>query len=171
MVKRIAVLGPESTGKSVLSKQLSERFNTVFVKEYSRDYFLNREYSYNIHDLEKIALQQLNNEQNLYTKANNIIICDTEFITLKVWSDVVFGKTPTAITNLITSHMYDLYLLCNLDVEWEPDPLRNNSHNRQEIYNRFVSELEHHNLNYRIVSGTNDDRVKNAVTFVQQTIK
>lgn len=168
MVKRIAILGPESTGKSVLSIALANTFNTVFVEEYSREYFTNHDYNYNIHDLDAIAEKQLENEERIRQKANHILICDTEFITLKVWSDIVFNTTSNHIVNLIKTHKYDLFLLCNLDVQWKPDPLRNNKHNRNYIYQQFVNILNNNNFNYKIVSGTGDNRLENAINFVQQ---
>lgn len=168
MVKKIAILGPESTGKSVLSIELANRFSTIFVEEYSREYFTIHDYKYNIQDLDFIAEKQLENENKKAEKASNLLICDTEFITFKIWSDIVFNTTSNRIENLIKTHKYDLFLLCNLDVQWKPDPLRNNKHNRKYIYQQFINILEDNNFNYNIVSGTGDNRLENAVNFVNQ---
>lgn len=166
MVRRIAILGPESTGKSNLASHLASHYNTNYVPECARDFFDEREYSYNFDDLEVIAKGQFENENEAALLSNNLLFCDTEFISIAVWSQVVFNKVSEWISAMITDHVYDLYLLCNLDVEWEYDPLRKNDYNRQYIYDMFVRLLDDYELNYRIVTGVDDRRNNNAVRFI-----
>jgi len=168
---KIAILGPESTGKSKVATRLSEHFNAGFVPEYSREYFHGREYKYNIDDLVSIGRGQIENENVIADQSQNMLICDTELITISVWSQIVFNKVPSYITEMIQKSSYNLFLLCNLDVEWTADPLRRNEHNRQYIYNLFVKELERYNFNYRIVAGIGDERLKNAVNFVDEYLR
>ncbi len=170
MNKRIAILGPESTGKSWLVEKLAKYYDTDYIPEFSREYFSNKEYKYDIDDIVNIAEGQLLIEKNGNSLNKQILFCDTEFITLKVWSEVVFGKTPVFIEELVKNHKYDLYLLCNLDVDWKLDPLRKNSHNRQYIFELFVNELKKHAYDYKIVSGIEQQRFKNAVSFVDELI-
>ena len=171
MLKRVAITGPESTGKSLLSSDLSVYYNSNIVKEYARDYFLNRDYNYVIDDLVTIAKGQIQKEEEIASQSTGLLFCDTEPISIGVWSDVVFKKVPDWITEKIINHPYDLYLLCDIDIDWEADPLRKNHNNRQYIYELFVKELEKYNCNYRVVSGKGKQRLKHAVTFVDELLK
>lgn len=168
MLKRIAIIGPESTGKSWLAQKLATHYNTRMVDEYARSYFKNREFKYTAYNLVEIAKDQLKYENDIAKYCTDLIFCDTDFIVLKIWSQVVFNFVPDWIENQVVNHTYSLYLLCNLDVDWEPDTLRNNSHNRQYIYNLFVKELERNNVNYRVVVDIDDNRLKNAINFVDE---
>ena len=170
MTKRIAITGPESTGKTWLARKLSQYFKAGFVEEFSRQYFQNRKYEYNISDLDKIADGQLQNESMLVNH-NKILICDTDMISIKIWSDVEFSTTSDHIVNLVNNHKYDLYLLCNLDVDWVEDPLRKNHYNRQYIYNLFVKELNSRNYNYHIVEGKGNQRFNNAVEIITNNLQ
>ncbi len=168
MTKRVAILGPESTGKSWLSHKLADHYNTNVVPEYAREFFEGKEYSYSIEDLLHISKCQINNENIIAGSSENIVLCDTELITISIWSQLVFNAVDDWIVENIKNHVYDLYLLCNLDIEWEYDPLRNNSHNRQYIYDLFVNELVVNKFNYRVVSGVGAKRLNNAITFVDE---
>ncbi|NQU32684.1 MAG: ATP-binding protein [Bacteroidetes bacterium] len=170
MHKRIAITGPESTGKSLLTEQLAKYYNSSMVSEYVRDYFLNREYNYNIEDLVTIAKGQLQREEDIAETSVGSLFCDTEFISFSVWSEVIYKHVPSWITEHVKNHRYDLYLLCNIDIDWEADPLRKNSHNRQYIFDLFVKELENNNFNYKVISGIGEQRFNNAVTFVDELL-
>ncbi len=170
MLKRVAITGPESTGKTWLTKQLAARYDTNMVDEYAREYFQNRKYEYKVDDLVAISVGQIEKEKYIESISKNIIFCDTDLIVIKIWSKVVFGNVPVWIENKLKEHVYDLYLLCYPDLKWEPDPLRNNPHNRQYIYDLFVNELEQNNLNYRVVAGIGEERTRNAVNFVDELL-
>ncbi len=170
MLKRIAILGPESTGKTRLANELSKHYNASMVSEFAREYFKGKEYNYSSDDIVEIAKGQLENEKIAALKSSGMLFCDTEFIVMKIWAKIVFGKVPSWIENQVKKHVYDLYLLCYPDLKWESDPLRNNQHNRQYIYNLFVNELEENNYNYKVVKGFDDSRLKNAITFVDELI-
>ena len=164
--RKIAVLGPESTGKTWLCGKLADHYFTSYCEEYARIYFQNKKYDYSISDIDKIALCQFGIEKKQLKENKPLIFCDTDFITLKIWSEVVFEKTTDTIENLIKNNIYDLYLLCDIDVPWKEDPLRKNKHNRQYIFNLFVKELERNDLQYKIVSGLQDNRLRNAIKII-----
>jgi len=170
LLKRVAIVGPESTGKTWLAKKLANHYNTKMVSEFAREYFNNKEYQYSPDELVDIAKGQLENEEVVAMLSNGILFCDTESIVMKIWSKVVFDFVPDWIEKQVSEHVYDLYLLCYPDLEWEPDPLRSNPHNRQFIYNLFVKELEENNFNYKVVKDIGDRRIKNAVNFVDELI-
>ena len=165
-VIRIAVTGPESTGKSWLAKKLAERFNTVWVPEYAREYLENRAGNYVFEDIVEIAKGQKREEEKMLSKANRLLFCDTEALVTKIWSEVVFGKVDTWILNELRNNPYDLYLLCYPDLPWEPDPLRENPDDRDKLFEIYKKELDNYNLNYKIISGVGEQRLDNAIAAV-----
>lgn len=171
MLKRVAIIGPESTGKTWLAKKLASHYNTNMVDEYAREYFKERKYEYTADDLVAIAVGQMKNEEYIASISKNIIFCDTDMIVMKIWSEVVFDHVPGLIEKQMKEHLYDLYLLCYPDLKWQPDPLRSNPHNRQYIYELYVNELEQNNLNCRVVKGIGEQRFKNAVNFVDELLE
>jgi len=170
-LKRVAIIGPESTGKSWLARKLAFNYNTKLVDEYAREYFSERKYEYNVDDLVAIAKGQIDSEERIASISSNLIICDTDLIVMKIWSKVVFGRVPDWIENQLREHIYDLYLLCYPDLEWKPDPLRSNPSNRQYIYDLFVNELDQNSFNYRVVKGIGSQRAENAINFVDELLK
>ncbi len=168
MVKRIAITGPESTGKSFLAEQLSNYFNEPWVPEYSREYLKNIALNYQFDDIEKIAREQLKRENLFLGKANSLIFCDTDFTVAKIWSEEVFGSCSGWVNDMFYKNIYDLYLLCVPDIPWHPDPLRQNPNDRERLFAKYLSALKHINANYYVIEGLGDERLKKAVSFVKQ---
>ena len=123
-ITKIAIVGPESTGKSTLSHQLARYYNTVWVPEYAREYCEKLSQPCTWDDEINMFKGQLELENSLIQKANKLLICDTTFITVKVWSDYMFGKSPQEVLDEIPRHPYNLYLLMDIDLPWQEDPLR-----------------------------------------------
>ena len=166
-VRKIAILGPESTGKSVLCEQLAKHYNTVFVPEYARTYFDEHDINnYNIDDLEVIAKNQLKLEQEYTKKANGFLFCDTSLITVKIWSTHKFNKVPTFITNSIKPTDYDLYLISNNDVQWVADSQRRNEDLREHLFRWNKHELEKLSVDYKIISGVGEERFTNTIQLI-----
>jgi NadR type nicotinamide-nucleotide adenylyltransferase len=163
---KIAITGPESTGKSMLAEQLAKHFHTAFVPEYAREYIdkLGRPYVYD--DILKIAKGQLEQETKSYPKANKIIFCDTELIVTKIWSEHAFKKCDEWIIENIEKHKYDLYLLMNIDLPWEYDPQREHPHLREYLFDLYRHELSSRKLPFKIISGQNETRLNNAIEIV-----
>jgi NadR type nicotinamide-nucleotide adenylyltransferase len=163
---KIAITGPESTGKSDLAKKLASHYNSVFVPEYAREYIdgLDRQYTYD--DILTIAQNQLKQEAELEKQAHNYLFCDTELLVTRIWSLHKFGVCHDWITHQITSHNYDLYLLCNIDLPWEYDKQREHPHLRQFFFDWYKNELDDFNLPYKIVSGRGKTRLENAVNLI-----
>lgn len=167
-IKKIVVTGPESTGKSVLSRQLAERYNCVLVPEYAREYIGKIDHQYTTKDVEHIAKHQLEQERDAVGKsANGIVIFDTWFILTKVWFDVVFGECPKWVTEHIRSTHVDLFLVCYYDLPWIPDPVRENGGvQRKVLFERYCKELESFGYDYVVVKGEGDTRKKNAIEAI-----
>jgi len=170
MIKRIAITGPESTGKSWLSKRLADYFDTVWVEEYAREYLETNGADYHYEDIVKIAKGQKAREDALINKANKLLFSDTEPLVTKIWSEVVFNKCDPWIENEIATHPYDLYLLCYPDLPWEFDPLRENPDNRLELFELYLKELSTRGYNFKIVKGVGEERFEKAVRFVKEMI-
>lgn len=169
-VLRVAVTGPESTGKSELAEALAGNFNTVWVPEYSREYLGSLEQAYTYEDILAIARGQYEKEQEMQGHASRMIFCDTEFIVTKIWCDEKYGKCHPWILEMIHDVPYDLYLLCDTDLPWKPDPLRENPHDRDRLLALFEHELRSRSLPYVLISGTGPARVNAATIAVNKFI-
>jgi len=168
MVKRIAITGPESTGKTELAQHLAGVFNEPWVPEFARDYLEIYGPEYSLHDVEIMAKGQLLEEERMAASANRFLFCDTDLTVTKIWCEVVFGKCPVWINQMFRRHPYDLYLLCYPDLKWQADPLRENPGNRQELFVLYQAALNEIGANYRVVDGLGSDRTEKASSFVKQ---
>lgn len=171
-IKSIVIIGAESTGKTILCQQLAKHYNTVFVPEYARTYFEEHDIdNYNTDDLENIAKKQLELEQEYLPKANRFLFCDTSLITIKIWSTHKFNKVPTFISKSIKDNDYDLSLITNNDIAWVADPQRRNEDLRDHLFKWNKHELEKLNIDYKIIEGIEDERLKNAIKFIDEAFK
>ncbi|MDB5014065.1 MAG: ATP-binding protein [Daejeonella sp.] len=159
---KIAVVGPESTGKSTISAQLAEFYQTVWVPEYAREYCSHLTEECTWQDEINMFLGQLMLEEQLLPSANKLLICDTTFITVKIWSDYTFGTSPQEVLDELPKHPYDFYLLMDIDLPWQEDPLRDFPHLREHFLNVWHSELNALNAKYQLISGDGETRFKNA---------
>ncbi|MDX2173736.1 MAG: ATP-binding protein [Bacteroidota bacterium] len=172
IIKKIAIIGAESTGKSDLCKRLATHYKTVFVPEYARTYFSNKDINnYTISDLEIIAQNQIESERKILKQANTFLFCDTTLLTIKIWADLEFNKAVTFVEDNLHKINYDYYLITNNDVPWEPDPLRQNKFSRDLIFKLNLDFIKKINANYFIVEGTNASRLKNAVGFIDKLLQ
>jgi NadR type nicotinamide-nucleotide adenylyltransferase len=159
---RVAITGPESSGKTTLARELAEFFNSVYVPEFAREYLENLDRPYNRKDLIAIAEGQLEAEAQLMPSAHRIIFCDTELTVIKIWSDDKFGSIDPELEKLAGNNIYDHYLLCRPDLPWETDPLRENPNDRDSLFRIYEDELKNHPLT--IIQGNN--RLEKAVAVV-----
>jgi len=167
---KIAVVGPESTGKSHMSKYLAGHYQTVWVPEYAREYCEKLTEPPTWQDEINMFHGQLALEAAILPKANKLLICDTTFITVKIWSDEIFGKAPQEVIDELPKHPYDLYLLLDIDLPWQDDPLRDFPHKREHFLDVWHKELQALNANYVTISGTGQNRYQNAVNAIDAYI-
>jgi NadR type nicotinamide-nucleotide adenylyltransferase len=163
---KVAITGPESTGKSSLACDLANHYNTLWVPEFARDYLNKIDRPYTYQDVEDIAKGQLLLEDQFALKANRYLFCDTELIVIKIWMEYKFKMVPDWINEQIRNRQYDHFLLCNIDIPWEPDPLRENPQLRRFFFEWFVREIESNNINYTIISGNQHLRQTNAINTI-----
>jgi NadR type nicotinamide-nucleotide adenylyltransferase len=169
-LKRIAITGPESTGKSELARQLADHFRTLWVPEAAREYLDHLGRPYVFEDIAKIARQQLDLENRLAEKALNLLFCDTDMLVTKIWSNYKYGKCDPWVAEKVKSHRYNLYLLCNIDLPWIEDPLRENPGQREELYGIYLKELQQLNVEFAVISGTGRARTENAILAVEKAL-
>ena len=167
MIRRIAITGPESTGKSMLAEQLAAHYHTVWVPEYAREYLELLGEPYEERDILSIARGQLLSETSKQILAKNFLFCDTELLVTKIWSEVKYGRCHPWIPENIVKHHYDLYLLCDIDLPWEYDPLREHPDQRQYLFDLYYNELKIRNYPFDVVRGTGPDRLKNALKIIE----
>jgi len=167
---KIAIVGPESTGKSTMSAYLAEYYHTVWVPEYAREYCEQLTEPPTWQDEINMFEGQLALEKSLIGQANRILICDTTFITVKIWSDHMFGSSPQQVTDALAHHHYDLYLLLNIDLPWQDDPLRDFPDLREHFMQVWHKELTALKVNYVLISGLGAERYQNAIQAIDQFI-
>ena len=167
---KIAITGPESTGKSTLSEKLAHHYNTNFVPEYSRSYLENFVGQYTENDVVEIAKGQYNLILEEEKKSSKILIADTEIVVCKIWVEYVFKHSNRVIDEILKQQDFDLYLLCDIDLPWVYDPLRENPNidERKELFEIYRNTLEQMKVPFEIVSGDNDERVNNAIKVIEK---
>jgi NadR type nicotinamide-nucleotide adenylyltransferase len=166
--KRVAIIGPECTGKSELSKYLAEHFNTEWVPEYARAYIDNLRRPYNQSDLLTIAHGQLRLEDEYARDANTFLFCDTNLFVIKVWSMFKYGNCEKEILDLISTRKYDLYLLTYVDLPWEEDPLREHPTKREELYNIYLNEMKNQAVPFVEIKGEREQRRATAMQAIEK---
>jgi NadR type nicotinamide-nucleotide adenylyltransferase len=167
-IVKIAIVGPESTGKSTMSAYLAKHYHTVWVPEFAREYCEKLTEPCTWQDEINMFYGQLALEAEYLPKANRLLICDTTFITVKIWSDHTFGRTPQEVLDELPKHPYDLYLLLDIDLPWEEDPLRDFPHLRQHFMDVWYKELDALGANYVLISGSAQERYDNAEKAVDE---
>jgi len=166
----IVFCGPESTGKSTVSKAVSSMVGAYWVPEYARGYVeaLHRPYTYD--DVLQIAQKQIDEYKRLVQSKHKIIIFDTFLIITKVWLDVVYNKVPHWITDELKKINIDMFILCRPDIPWVPDGVRENKDKRQELYECYKKEIESYGFLYEEVSGEGDERVNNTIRHINHIL-
>lgn len=168
---RVAITGPESTGKSILTESLSRYFNFPFVREYAREYINKLDRPYTFEDVEAIAYGQTKQEKQLASSADTLCFSDTELLVIKVWMEHKYKKFPEWIKEKIVSDPFDLYLLCNVDMPWESDPQREHPNLREYFFSIYEQELKKYDFNYRVISGNYEKRFLDAVQYVEELLR
>jgi len=166
--KIIVITGAESTGKSTLTKELASHFKVPFIIETAREYVENLDRKYNFQDVKNIARSQIEALNKYKDSDYPYIFVDTWLIITKIWFEKVFGKTPNWLEKEINQTEIDLFLVCNIDLPWVQDPVRENGGEKRIIlHNNYITDLNEFGFNYKIVSGENENRIKNALQHLK----
>jgi NadR type nicotinamide-nucleotide adenylyltransferase len=170
LIKRIAIVGPECTGKTSLSKTLAAHYQTLWVPEFARGYLHQLGRAYTQSDLLTIAEGQLSLEDSLAKKASNVLICDTNLLVIKIWSEFNFGNCDPQIVKLLHNRHYDLHLLTQIDIPWEDDPLREHPKEREELFSVYQANLKALNIPYVEISGSMENRTHTAIQAIESNL-
>ena len=170
---KVVIFGPESTGKTTLAKDLASHYKTKWVPEYAREY-LQKKWDESkticeLEDLLPIARGQIDLENRIGMEADTILICDTDLLETKVYSEIYFDDyCDPELEVAALANRYDLYLLTNIDVPWEKDDLRDRPFDREAIFDKFKEALEEYDRNFVILKGDRRTRLHQAITEIDQ---
>jgi NadR type nicotinamide-nucleotide adenylyltransferase len=184
MLKKIVILGPESTGKSTLCKQLAQHYETMWCPEFAREYLLVNGTNYDFEDLEIIAKGQLaledeyanlleNQSETMMENGEHLpLFIDTNMYVTKVWCEFVFEKCHRFILDEIVQRQYDLYLLCNIDLPWVKDELREypDLASRKKLYNIYEDIMINQPVPWVDISGDYEERLQKAIKAVDKLL-
>ncbi|WP_126972130.1 AAA family ATPase [Gynurincola endophyticus] len=172
-MKKIVVIGPESTGKSTLCEALAKHYGCLWVPEYARTFLEENGADYQYDDLKKIAEGQIHLENKYTTIAienkHPYLFIDTNLYVIQVWSEYVFGNCDESVFRMHNQQQYDLYLLCNIDLPWQEDPLRElpDIEARKVVYNYYKTILQFQQVPWIEISGDSEQRLLNAVNGLE----
>jgi NadR type nicotinamide-nucleotide adenylyltransferase len=174
-IVKVVLFGPESTGKTTLSQQLARHYNTVWAPEYAREYLQNKWNNYRktceASDLIPIAIGQMKLENDLAKKADKVLICDTDLLETKVYSQEYYGGfVDKELDKAAKVNEYDLYFLTYIDTPWEADDLRDRPNQRQKMFDAFEKALKEHDKNYIILKGDKKTRLKTAIKAIDKIL-
>ena len=175
-IVKVVLFGPESTGKTTLSQQLARHYNTVWAPEYAREYLQNKWNNYRktceASDLMPIAIGQMKLENDLAKKTDKVLICDTDLLETKVYSQEYYGGfVDEKLDKAAKENQYDLYLLTYIDTPWEADDLRDRPEQRKEMFKAFEKALKDHNKNYILLKGDKKTRLQKAVKAIDKILE
>jgi NadR type nicotinamide-nucleotide adenylyltransferase len=166
---KIIITGPECSGKTSLTKSLATFFKASMVEEYAREYISKLDRKYIKKDLLEIAKIQLKSEKKLKNK--KIIFCDTDLLTIKIWSEFKFGECDQEILQNIESRKLEnhLYILCKPDIDWVFDPQRENQFDRDNLFVIYKKQLEEYGFNYFVIE--KNDRLNKSIKKINNILK
>ena len=147
----VCLYGPESVGKTVMARQLTDHYQTVYVPEVARELITSNDLTSD--DYARIALAHTTAVDRAMLLANRVLICDTDLITTQLYATVYGVPHPAILTELAARERFDAYFLLNTDVPWVADGLRDLGNRRAEMYALFEEALTGRGIRYVVVSG------------------
>ena len=172
-LKTIVVIGPESTGKSTLCKDLANHYKCDFLEEYARVYLEENGPDYTYEDVEKMASGQCESQNNFILKNEGpIAIIDTDLIVYKVWIEEKYQKQSSFVETQIENFKADHYFLCDVDIPWTFDELREHplESDRNRLYKRYEELLTSYSKPFTILSGGRQRRLEDAISILTNLI-
>lgn len=165
-MRRIAIVGPESSGKTTLAGMLVRHLGAAHVDEAARDYLSSLGRPYVEVDLLRIAHAQAAAEDAMASASPHLLLCDTDLITIRIWSEEKYGRCHPWILGQSEKRHYDLWLLCRPDIPWAPDPLRENPNDRDRLFDVYEGLLRRLAKPFRIIEGSAQERLRGALEAI-----
>jgi len=165
-MRKIAIVGPESSGKTTLCEALAEHYKEPWTREHARSFLNGLARPYEEDDLLAIALGQCGAEEDAARGVDRFLFCDTDMITVRIWSEEKFGRCHPTIIELSEARTYHHWLLCRPDIPWEPDPLRENPHDRDRLFDVYAETLYRLRKPFSVMVGDQDRRLRMATTLI-----
>ncbi len=158
---KIIFTGPESSGKTTIAKLAAKHFETQWLSEYARTYLAQIDYPYKATDLLKIAEGQISSEQQFIQKNEHqdFLFFDTSLLVIKVWSIFKYGFYNHKIDQLLKQQLPDVYFLCDWQIPWEYDPLRETPNDRAALFELYQRELLELKIPFFVLKGTPAERL------------
>ena len=170
LMKKVVITGPESSGKTTLFNAIEEKFGIAGVPEFARIYIDQLDRPYVQGDLIEIANGQLQLEQKFSNENKDLLLCDTDLLTIKVWSEYKYGICDPIILNQLMHHLPDYYVLASPDIPWEPDPQRENPKERDELFQIYQKEILTLKIPSIIVAGSQEQRMDQFLKFMNDLL-
>ena len=168
---KVAVVGPESSGKTTLCEALMVHRRAWMVSEVAREFLAELERPYAEADLLAIAKAQVENEDLITDEFKGVMVCDTDLITVRIWSEEKYGRCDPWILQQSEQRHYDLWLLCKPDMPWEADPLRENPHDRDRLFGVYEGMLKWLEKPYLIMQGDRERRLAEASKAIAEMLR
>lgn len=170
---KIAIIGPESTGKTTLAEGLSAYYDLPVVWEFAREYLEESGGKYEEDDLLTIAKGQVELEKRIERNCNSLLICDTTLLSIKIWADFKYGRCHPWIDEQVERSVYHKYFLMDTDVPWAIDPLRENPDpgERKVLFEMHRDLLTNSKADYEVLSGGETQRLTAALTSIENMLK
>ncbi|HEU4694490.1 MAG TPA: ATP-binding protein [Vicinamibacterales bacterium] len=172
-VKRVVVIGSESSGTTTLARALAEHYRTVWVPEYGRTYTEGRVHSpqpWRSDEFTFIALEQARMEDALATLANQVLICDTDPFATAIWHERYMGTSSEAVQAIVDTRTYDLYVVTDVNIPFEQDEIRDGESFREWMQGRFIEELSKQPTPMIVVTGPHQERFAAAVKRIDEIL-
>ena len=154
-----------------MAAQLAAHYGTAFAPEFARKYLEASGPHCSLEDIEEIARGQMVAEAEAEARGHRVVFCDSDLLVIKIWSEHAFGICPEWILRCIAQQQYDLVLLMGVDLPWQPDPLREHPHLRQQFYDLYHRELREHMANFAEISGPPERRFSQACFLVDELLR
>ncbi len=168
MCLKIAFTGPESTGKTSLSMLVAETFNGVFVPEFARGFLEQTKGYYEEQDLDSIAIGQCKALENVLITGNHLLVSDTDMTVMKIWSQFKYGRVSPVIEQLYQEENFDHLFLCDTDIPWQEDPLREHPESRDELFVLYLEMIQAKTKNFTIVKGSLKERLMQVRQVIEE---
>jgi nicotinamide riboside kinase len=166
MAKRVCITGTESTGKTVLAEQLAKQFDCPLLEDVSRKYITDLTAPYTQEDVLTIARKIIEAETIMRSETNSFFISDNDLINIKIWLMYYDWSVPDWLEEAILRTSEDIFLLCDIDLQWQADEQRQNPNDRAELFSQFKQALEQLEVNYSVVNGQGGERLERAIQII-----